>query len=125
MINKKREENEQRQAQDKADGIASHNRGRQRLLDERDELYKDVKLPDNLNGPQDHLDYIKAKLSKVSVSPGGKKDEKTGEVIPKKRCENCGSVNVVQQYDEDNSTAKSVIWTNEYVCRDCKTRMIL
>jgi len=57
---KKETKTSPQKAQAHADYIASFNRSRKELMDEHYETYKDVKLPDNLVTPEDHINYIKS-----------------------------------------------------------------
>ncbi len=96
-----------------------------RIDDERRKSADEFAKKHNLVTVDDHKAYIRGVLSKSSMLSRGKKDE-AGEVMPKKRCENCGSTNIQRQYDKTKSKiGGDVVWTNEYVCRDCKQRMVL
>ncbi len=109
------------ESQEHADAIASLARSRQDLLDERDETYKDVKLPDHLVNPEDHINYVKSVLSGFGKEKTGKK---SGQVLePQKKCLNCGSVKIMRQRDE--TINDKIVWTDEYECLDCKERMVL
>ena len=118
---KSREAKEAKHAQLKADWSACHARSEKELMDERDETYKDVKLPDNLNAPSDHINYVKS----VLAGPGKEKTgKKSGQVLEaKKKCLNCGSVKIMRQRDEE--ITKEIVWLDEYKCIDCKTRFNL
>jgi len=108
-------------SQEHADCIASLARSRQDLIDERDEIYKDVKLPDNLVTPKDHINYAKSVLFEFGKKNTGKK---SGQVLEaKKKCLNCGSVKILRQRNE--KITKEIVWLDEYKCLDCKIRFNL
>lgn len=110
-------------AQARADHLAALMASEKRLLDERDELYKDVKIPDYVKTPQDHINYVRTKILMFGKKGSGK--EKTVDKgRPKIKCLNCGLERCVRQYDKSKSTTENIVWLDEYECLDCKTRFV-
>ncbi len=65
-------------------------------------------------------DEIFAKTSKMQYNKPGKESVETA---PKKKCLNCGySKWLVRQYDTEKSTHENIVWTDEYLCTNCKER---
>ena len=119
-----KEELDPMKAQARADHLAALMASEKRLLDERDEFYKDVKIPDSVKTPQDHIDYVKASLTKIGVQNKRSENGPPGEIQQEKLCLNCGSPRIQRQYDEVNSTTKNIVWT-DYKCLVCKERFNL
>ena len=115
----KKEAKKAQDAQAHADHMARFNRSRKELLDEFNETYKNVKLPDNLVTPEDHINYIRSVVLGFGKKKTGKESVAT---VPKKKCLNCGSIKVLRQRDE---TKETLVWTDEYECLNCKERMVL
>ncbi len=116
-----------KKAQEHADCVASLARSRKDIIDERDEMYKDVKLPDNLVTPEDHINYAKSVVLGFGKKKTGEKSGQVLEAKSKKKCLNCGSPDIRRQYDKTKSTEKEIVWTDEYECMEysCKTRFKL
>jgi len=110
-------------AQERADYMVSFERSRKDLIDERDETYKDVKLPDNLVTAEDHINYVQSVVLGFGKKKTGEKSSQVLETQPKKKCLNCGSTNIIRQRDE--TINDKVVWTDEYECQNCKTRFNL
>jgi len=114
---------EAKRAQLKADWSAIHAESRKELKDEFDKTYKDVKLPDNLVTPEDHINYVQSMVLGFGKKKTGEKSSQVLEAQPKKKCLNCGSTNIIRERDE--TINDKVVWTDEYECQNCKTRFNL
>jgi len=99
----------------KADLIA-----RQRRIEDEFNEKHNIKTPEDAERfIQKCKDEILTKTDKMQYNKPGKE---SASVSKKKKCLNCGSTQLVRQYDETKTTQKNIVWTNEYRCLTCKER---
>ena len=123
-LNKKKEKSEATLAQEVQEEY-DRKVAQRRKDDEWNNDSQEFAKEHNLDCVDDHKTYIRAVLSKSKMLSGGKKDS-AGDIIPKKRCIECGSTNIQRQYDKTKTKlGGEIFWIDEYICRDCKTKMIL
>jgi len=116
----KKEANEAKKAQARADYIAAIAREERQWKAEHQKEADEYAKKHNLVTVQDHINHIKNKLSNSSMLASGKKNSAL-ESVQKKKCIDCGSTNIKRQYDEEKSTPENIIWL-DYLCLDCKER---
>jgi len=116
----KKEANEAQKAQEHADYIAKVNREEKEWRDEFNKMYPET--TDSLRSVDDIIDFIKNRWSTHSSKPNR---EDSDQETQKKKCLNCGSTQLVRQYDETKTTQKDIVWTDEYRCLTCKERFVL
>jgi len=118
----KKEANEAKKAQARADYIAAVNREEREWQAEHQKEADEYAKKHNLVTVQDHINHIKNRWSAHKNRPDGKNSEP--ESVQKKKCIDCGSTNIKRQYDEGKSTPENIVWL-DYLCLDCKERFVL
>lgn len=126
----KKETQDAKNAQAKADYIAAVNREQGEWEEEHKKEEAEFDEKHSIKTPEDAKRFIQECKDKILAQTSKMQHSKPGkegvETAPKKKCLNCGySKWLVQQYDETKSTKKNIVWTDEYLCTNCKERMRL